>query len=967
MTDFALAIDRLPDSFKEAVETSWHEFETSPIGETVNAKDLAGSLPRVWSTSGFVTDACLSRPDLLVDLVDSRDLFVRYSADGLKFRLEERLRDLASPEDLALALRRFRLREMVRIAWRDLGGMSELEETLGDLTRLAEACLDGALARIHSWECSRYGTPRDASGSEQRLVVLGMGKLGGGELNFSSDIDLIFVYPSPGQTDGRRAIDNEEFFRRVGQKLIKALDEQTTDGRVFRVDMRLRPFGQSGPLAMHFDACEHYYQIHGREWERYAMVKARPVAGDQEAGKRLMKSLEPFVYRRYLDYSAVDSLREMKALIAHEVERKGMERNFKLGPGGIREIEFIAQMFQLVYGGRRPGLRVRGTLPALDAIASQRLLPDYAVSALEKAYRFLRLTENRLQAQADRQVHELPSDDKGKARLAFAMGFEQWGHFVKALMGHVRRVEDQFGQVFSVPQSDVQPVSGSMDFSVLWRRGVAEGDDQHRDLLLEQGYREPERVVELLERLRSSYAVRSMSKNGRARLDQLMPLALGAAAQKGEPEVTLARVLGLFEGVARRSVYLSLLVENPLALSQLVKLCGASPWIAEYLGKHPLLLDELLQPGTLYEPLVPEALAAEAAEFVSRVPEGDLERGMDELRHFQQTNVLRVAAADVAGVLPLMIVSDHLTWIAEAVLRQVVDMAWRDLSGRLGTPTYAVDGNVAEAGFAVVAYGKLGGIELGYGSDLDLVFLHDSCGERQQTNGAKQVDNVVFFVRLAQRIIHILSTQTTAGVLYEADTRLRPSGASGLLVTSIDAFADYQRKDAWTWEHQALVRARVVVGPDKLLERFRAIRAEILGQARDPAALRVEVLEMRERMRSELGSSQVGRFSLKQDRGGIVDIEFMVQYAVLAGAGEFPELLEWTDNIRQLDALQAVGLFTEEDARFLRDAYRALRRQGHRLELQARSSHLELEAADDELVRFRDGIECIWQRLMETS
>ncbi len=963
MNRIETALDELSEPLRSAVSALWARFAEQPAAAEVDLDRVAASLPRVWVASEFVAHACVRHPEMLRDLTESGDLFEGYPKDGLPSRLAAHVQSVSSPEDLSRTLRAFRRREMCRIAWRDLAGLAALDETLRDLTRLAETCIDTALARLHAWESERFGTPCDPGGVEQKLVVLGMGKLGGGELNFSSDIDLMFVFPRKGQTNGRRVIDNEEFFRRLGQKLIRILDDRDSEGFVFRVDMRLRPFGQSGPLAMHFDAFEQYYQGHGREWERYAMIKARPVAGDLTAGWQLIKQLRPFVYRRYLDFGAIESLREMKRLIAHEVERKGMERNIKLGPGGIREIEFIAQMFQLIYGGRRSALRARATVQTLDVLAAQRLLPQYAVNGLKHAYGFLRLTENRLQAQQDRQTHDLPTDELGKARLAYAMGFEQWGDFVRTLLGHVKRVQDQFEQVFEAPQRGAAEPSTTVDFAMLWTR-AEEDVENYRDFLTGQGYGDPDQVVTHLARFRGSFTLRSLSKNGRTRLDQLMPLLLGAASRAPSPEIVLERVLKLVETIARRSVYLALLVENPLALSQLVQLCAASPWIAEYLGRHPLLLDELLDPETLYEPLEPEQLAGEAAEFVAQVAEDDLEQGMDVLRHFQQTNILRVACADVTGAFPLMVVSDHLTWIAEAVLRQVTEMAWRDLTRRLGEPTCEVDAEMLVPAFAVVAYGKLGGIELGYGSDLDLVFLHDSRGEKQHTNGARQVDNPTFFARLAQRIIHILTTATAAGVLYEVDTRLRPSGSSGLMVTSIDAFADYQLNNAWTWEHQALTRARIVVGPDHLAERFSAIRREVLSRPRDAANLRKEVREMRERMRSELCRSKPGHFHLKQDRGGIVDIEFVVQYLVLAGAHQHSELLTWTDNIRQLDALEAVGVLSEKDAGFLRDAYRALRKCGHRLTLQARSSFVELEG-EDEFDRMRRGVARIWKRLME--
>ncbi|MDX1654298.1 MAG: bifunctional [glutamate--ammonia ligase]-adenylyl-L-tyrosine phosphorylase/[glutamate--ammonia-ligase] adenylyltransferase, partial [Candidatus Competibacteraceae bacterium] len=479
--------------------------------------------------------------------------------------------------------------------------------------------------------------------------------------------------------------------------------------------------------------------------------------------------------------------------------------------------------------------------------------------------------------------------------------------------------------------------------------------------LAQQGYDDPKAVQDSLERLRSSFSFRALSARGHERLDQLMPLVLGAAARAERPARTLERIARLIEAIARRSVYLAMLVENPMALSQLVKLCDASSWIADYLARYPLLLDELLDPASLYVPLDCQALDRELKRMLDRVPADDTEQVMDVLRHFQHTNSLRVAAAEVSGAMPLMVVSDYLTEIAEVVLRRVLELAWKDLTVRHGRPRCEVDGQQRLPQMAIVAYGKLGGIELGYGSDLDLVFLHDSEGEKQQTDGDRVLDNSTFFVRLGQRIIHFLSTRTPAGQLYEVDTRLRPSGKSGLLVSSLSAFAEYQRHQAWTWEHQALVRARVVAGPDALRERFTALRREVLSRQRELAELRRQVREMRERMRKELGSSKPGYFNLKQDRGGIADIEFMVQYAVLANAHRYPELLNYTDNIRQIAGLELSGVLSSSDAGVLRDAYRDLRRRAHRLKLQAQSSLVPRE----EVGEWPKAVARLWWQLLE--
>lgn len=962
---FASALEPLPAELQDEVARHWQTYTTAAQQADVPLPPAAllESLAHVWACSEFVARTCCREPHLLHDLLTSGDLATSRASGDYAGRLANHLADVGNEEALHRELRRFRRREMVRIAWRDLAGGVPLTETLADLSDLAEAAVDQTLRKLYDWHCQRFGTPRDAHGRPQQLVVLGMGKLGGRELNYSSDIDLILTFPQDGVTDGRRSIDNEEFFRRLAQNLVKALNAITADGFVFRVDLRLRPFGDSGPLVLPFSALVDYYQVHGRDWERYALIKARVIAGDPTDGAELLAQLRPFVYRRYLDYGAFEALRGMKALIAKEVERKGLRRNIKLGPGGIREIEFIGQVFQLIYGGREAALRERGIQPVLDYLGASGRLPGEAVAQLQAAYDFLRRVENRLQAWADQQTYNVPTEPLAKRRLAHALGFADWPAFRQALMQHTRRVTNQFEQVFAAPQTESGSAPAALDLATVWR-GAVSGDEAIQ-FLRERGYVDAATVWQWLQDFRQSLSYRSLSQRGRERMDQLLPLLLGAvvAGARDQPDATLDRLLRLLAAVGRRSVYLALLVDHPLALSQLVRLCAASVWISRLLARYPLLLDELLNPATLYHPPARQQLGEDLQNYLVQVPAGDTEELLNGLRHFKQTNVLRVAAADVSDALPLMVVSDHLTEIAEVLLRKVLQLAWADLLPRYGQPVCRVDGVERPAAFAIVAYGKLGGIELNYSSDLDIVFLHDSEGERQQTQGPHELDNPTFFARLVQRIIYWLTTRTGAGELYEVDMRLRPSGRAGLLVSSFEAFAEYQRHEAWTWEHQALVRARVVAGPPALAERFAAIRREVLSRPRDPVLLRREVREMRERMRVELGSGQPGWFDLKQDPGGIADIEFMVQYAVLAYAHAHPELLIYTDNIRQLDGLRDGGVFSGAAVALLQDSYRALRRRLHRQTLQEQSRLIP----DDQLREYREGVLELWRQVMEPA
>jgi glutamate-ammonia-ligase adenylyltransferase len=935
------------------------------------ASKLPGDARRVLACSDFVFRTLTRDPEVAFDLFSSGDLDRTYPQVGadpdarpssFAYFRELAAHALAGIEDetvLGRAMRRLRQREMLRVAWRDIGALAQLEETLRDTSALADAIVEACTDWLHERLAAEAGVPTSADGEAQRLTVLGLGKLGACELNFSSDIDLIFTFARPGQTEGgRRNLDNEEYFARLGQRLIKALDELTEDGRVYRVDMRLRPFGTSGPLAMSFDAMEQYYQLHGRDWERYAMVRARVVAGDVTGGAKLVERLRPFVYRRYLDFGALGSMREMKRLITEEVARKGLTDNVKLGAGGIREVEFTGQAFQMVRGGRLPDLRGRRITAVLERIGTRELLPAHAVRHLVDAYRFLRTVEHRLQQVEDRQTHTLPSDDAGRARLAAGLGYPDWDTLSHDIVRHRMRVSAQFDQVFGAPTSE----DGEEDrLAVVWQPETeAETGSQ---LLAQAGFEDPQGAWEAVDAARGSNALRLMDNHGRERLTRVLPDLLRACAAQPNGVQTIRRALDIVETVARRSAYLALLAERPLALSQLVKLCSASPWIARQIARHPLLLDELLDSRTLYEPLPRTALEADLDARFAAVTPGDTEQEMEVLRQFKQASVLKVAAADVAHAMPLMVVSDHLTEIAETTLRKTLSLVWRDLVARYGEPRATVAGQRSTVPFAIAAYGKLGGIELGYGSDLDIVFVHGSAGDEQHTDGPKVVDNAIFFARLAQRLIHFLSTQTTEGVLYEVDSRLRPDGSAGLIVNGIEAVCRYLLEKAWTWEHQALVRARVVAGDAGLAARFAEIRREVMLAPRNPDELRESVRSMRERMRQALGSGARTGFDLKQDPGGIADIEFMVQYGALRWAEKLGDSLRYTDNIRLLEGFARAGLMPEEDSRFLMDAYRAYRARVHELALQER----EIIEDETEFHTEREGVLCLWRRLMEDA
>ncbi|HET8790374.1 MAG TPA: bifunctional [glutamate--ammonia ligase]-adenylyl-L-tyrosine phosphorylase/[glutamate--ammonia-ligase] adenylyltransferase [Modicisalibacter sp.] len=948
-------------------------------------------LARVLAISDFASDTLVRYPAWLCSLDADGELDAPLGADTLTQMLADALDGIEDEAQMHAAIRRFRRARMLGIVWRDLTRPPgcDMWESAASVSRLAETCLEGALGWLEAHFAPRWGMPElREDGSEQRLVVLGMGKLGAGELNLSSDIDLIFAFPEKGCTQGgKREYDHQEYFTRLGQKLIGALDAITVDGFAFRVDMRLRPLGDGGPLVGSFNMLASYYQDQGREWERYAMLKARPVAGDIDAGNELLASLRPFVYRKYLDFGAIESLREMKSLINREVRRKGMADNIKLGHGGIREVEFVVQALQLIRGGRDTELQVSSLKKALGQLPTLELLPQSVVDELELDYVFLRDLEHVLQALEDRQTQTLPEDELDRARVTLAMSRQDW-HFADwtALMDtldEVRtRIRGHFDAVIADPEEEADtPIvaddgegGGPVDentvpldeWRALWRGELA--GDEPRELLDDAGFSDPEAAARRLLALRQSRQVQGMQRIGFERLDALMPLLLAAVAESRAPDSVLERVLPLIEAVLRRTAYLALLRENPVALGHLMTLCAASPWIAEQIARYPVLLDELLTPATLYSPADKTRLADELRQALGRIPEDDEEAQLEALRIFKHAQVLHVAASDIVGARTLMKVSDYLTFIAEVVLEQVQAMAWKHLVRKHGRPQRREEagGSKKEDDFLIVGYGKLGGIELGYASDLDLVFIHDA-SLRGSTDGKRVIDNAVFFTRLGQRIIHLLTAITPAGALYDVDMRLRPSGNSGLLVASLDAFADYQRNQAWTWEHQALVRARVVAGSQALGKRFDAVRHEILSRERDRTALRAEVVKMRHKMREHLGSSamarQKGQFDLKHDAGGMIDIEFLCQYAVLAMGFETPDLLAWSDNIRILETLESSGCLPADDARRLRDAYLAYRDASHRNALTKTGRRVD----EADYHEHRQAVIDLWQRWLEPA
>jgi glutamate-ammonia-ligase adenylyltransferase len=917
----------------------------------------AHSAARVLTVSEFVLRTLLRYPEQFVRRLARHEWFAPLNPDALQDRLTFSAEE---PEAQVLrALRMARQLELARIAWRDLTGDADLAESLADLSAVAECCIEAAMRYAMDVLTVRYGQPSDERGESVNPVVLGMGKLGGGELNFSSDVDLIFLYDAPGTTNGDRPLDNGNFFIKLGQHVIRLLDAATADGAVYRVDTRLRPFGSAGPLAVSFPALEAYLIQHGRDWERYAYIKAKPVTTAHTYPAELFEQiLAPFVYRRYLDYGVFASLRDMKGLIAQEVARKDMSENIKLGPGGIREIEFIVQSFQLVRGGQDVTLRRRQLLQVLPRLADRGCLSPAAANELANAYRFLRTVENRLQALDDQQTHDLPGDPELRARLAMAMGCDRWSDLAAQLGRWRTLVEGHFAElVFKGTQPGGDAAVADNPLRALWELGL---ESDPGPLLADLGVTHGEAVVEQLRRLRHGGLYQRMDEPSRARLDNFIPRLLEQLVGQSAPEVTLARLLPLIEAVGRRSAYLALLIENPAALQRLVDLAERSDFLPAQIVESPMLLDELLDPRILDQPPSRASLKGDFAQLLAGEPPGDTERLLEAMRRFQRMAVFRIAVADLAGALPLMKVSDRLTDTAELVLEFALATARRELTERYGTPLCGDPAAPVPAEFCIVAYGKLAGLELGYGSDLDLVFLHHNTGTLSETDGAQPLDNQRFFARLTQRLLHFLTIQTPSGRLYEVDTRLRPSGRSGLMVASLDAFAAYQRRDAWTWEHQALLRSRSVAGDAGLRALFEQERREVLCHHVKREQLAEDVRTMRARMRRELSKGGADRFDIKQDAGGLADLEFLVDYWVLRSAGDWPELVTYPDNVRQLEALERVGLITSALASQLRSIYLSFRRRLHALALAGGG---RVVAASEFRVE-RDRVRAVWARVL---
>jgi glutamate-ammonia-ligase adenylyltransferase len=868
---------------------------------------MDNTLDSRWQTalehSNYLRSQLQARPYLIPELTAT--WLQPLSEDLLLAPLKQAFAD---DDAVKSALRRLRHRAMAHIALRDLCGLAPLTEVVESMTLLADVTTNFALDYYHRQLVELYGEPLDSAGHPQRLLIIGMGKLGGRELNVSSDVDYIFVYPEEGDTSGARSIENFDFFTRLGKRVISALGDLTADGQVFRVDMRLRPNGDSGALVCSLNSLENYFITQGREWERYAWIKSRVMnAGPNADGATLgewmtalRRTSRPFVFRKYLDFGAINAMRDLHAQIRREVARKDMVDHVKLGPGGIREIEFMAQVFQLIRGGRDAALQIRPTLSVLKLLVERQLITAETETELRTAYVFLRRLEHRLQYVDDKQTHMLPEEDSARAIIARSMNFADWPAMMAVLNDHRERVSKHFEQIFSDPEAGEHTLTG------LWMGQIDE--DTAIETLGNLGFRQPKEAISRLAELRASSRYQQLPNTNRLRIDAVGPRLIEAAGATSNPDITLSRGLSFLEGVARRGSYLALLQQYPMALRRVADMICASSWAADFLNRHPLLLDELLDPR-LYE------MATNWVEFRENLKRnladhsGDTEREMDILREVHHAQAFRLLAQDIAGLQTIESLSDHLTELADTIVQETLPLCWSKIKNRhCDTPK-----------FAVIGYGKMGGKELGYASDLDMVYLYDDDDQDAGEN----------YNRLGQRLNSWLSSQTSAGILFETDLRLRPNGDSGLLAVSVDAFRDYQLKNAWAWEHQALTRGRFCAGDPVVGARFEAIRCEILCQQRDLAKLKEEVITMRQKMADSHSPHNPDEFDLKNDDGGIIDVEFIVQYLILGFASQHDSLTGNLGNIALLRMAGELGLIEPEQAQAAGNAYREYRRLQH--------------------------------------
>ncbi|MGM0418080.1 MAG: bifunctional [glutamate--ammonia ligase]-adenylyl-L-tyrosine phosphorylase/[glutamate--ammonia-ligase] adenylyltransferase [Thermodesulfobacteriota bacterium] len=921
------------------------------LEKEVSEKNLINELKISGYYSEFFQESLLKIKGFFSDSLILSDLVAPYKYSSYDYIKNK---NVDSEEELKLFLYKSVKKEMSRIAFRDITGRSSCAVTLKDLSFLADAAVSKALDFLHDDLAKIYGEPVDKNGQKQKLMAVAMGKLGAFELNFSSDIDLMFVFPEKGETDKEKSISSEEFFIKVARKFVSVFKGPVPGDNTYIVDLRLRPFGESGPLVMSINAVEHYYKTQGREWERYALIKSRCITGFQKDIENFYESMEGFVFRRYLDYGAFDSMRDMKKKILYEIKKKGNKNNIKNGSGGIREIEFFGQIFQLIRGGIDKRFREKSIVSILRLLGEEQMIPLDVSLGLEKSYVFLRICENRIQQLKGEQTHLLPENKQDRAKISMSLGFSSFESFYEFLSSKREYVHSHFMAVLR-DESAEQEDSDDFYMKMYWD-SPEKNETEFLEGLDGNNISYDKDILRIIKNFKNEIAQIRVLPETLKRLDKLMPLLIKELlCSKAGPEAA-NRVVGLVMATIKKSCYLSLLIENPGAVHHLVRLCIESSWVGNYLKSHPVLLDELLDPRTLYYPPEKDEMSVVLDSRISGISFDDTERFLETLCVFKQSMTLRIASAEISGEYPLMKISDRLTELAEVITERVLQKAWVELVDRFGYPVDKSGEKLLNPGVAVIAYGKLGGIELGYGSDLDLVFVHDDV--EGVTTGEKSVSCVQFYSKLARKVLSYLSSHTSAGKMYEIDLRLRPGGSSGVIIVSLFAFAEYFLSKAWIFECQAFVKARIIFGHENLEKSFSGIRKEILSKKRDKEFLKENITEMRDKIIKTHGSGPGDFFHIKHDQGAMMDIEFLVQYLVLKNCHKNQKLLLFTDIVRILSTLEKEGFLSRKEASFLRLAYLVFRSMGHKLDLVEKKPMLE----SARFLRLRTGVRLIWNK-----
>ena len=930
----------LPDMALNGLERVSSIVPREALFELCSRRALTAQLMNICGSSPFLTNIICKDPRYFQRLFLERDIMRSRSEAEMLSALRSRLpADTSYPEVFA-HLRRFKYAEILRIAARDLNGLSPLEEVTRELASLAAATLQIAYETAYRELAREHGTPfmRTPAGQvEAEFTIIGMGKLGGRELNFSSDIDLIYFYSSDkGETEGvpdgrggfKGKLSLHAFFTKIAEMVSRAISQVTGDGFVFRVDMGLRPDGKSGDLATSMRSAEVYYESWGQSWERAAMMKARPVAGSIELGEAILAALDPFIYRRYLDYNLIEDMMSMKKRIDASLTRSQEgEVNIKLGRGGIREIEFFIQALQLVYAGKNPKLRERNSLNALQTLRDSRIIKEADCIALSEAYRFLRTVEHRIQVVQERQTHALPKKEEEKLALARRCGYlrrDGAEHFAEALEAHRKTVSAVYGDLFL---SRDERIREEVLPEVYFFFDHNADPDLIKDMLAERRFEHLDTAYENLLVLRDGPPKLNMTERGMRTLEKIAPLFLQEVFNSPDPDLALTNLERFLCSTRTRSSFYALLAENRDILKLLTSIFGMSELLSKIFIGHPELLDSMTTRGYAYLQKEREVMTHELDALLSQAD--GFEEKLDTMRRYRHEEFLRIGMNDVHGKMAQPEVALQLTNLAEVCLSAACRMGIEELS-RFGRPiVHDENGSVHEATFAIVGMGKLGGFELNYHSDLDIIYIYNGQG---MTDGDKSITNREYFAKLGQKIILILTTQTREGYVYKIDTRLRPSGNAGPLVTSLEAFQSYHGSESQIWERQALTKARVSLGEPALQEAIeQVIERAVYGIGADEF-VRSEIHRLRMRMEMELAKETTGSYNIKTGRGGMVDVEFIIQFLQLKHGFEHEEIRN-CNTLRALEAMRQLAIMPESDFQALNEGYRFLRRLENRLRI----------------------------------